>query len=1159
MLNSPKDNFSGKDKDNVSSANSPASSPSASQDFKGSNFRFLREYDLQLLRLGALAEHYFKSDPNTCLLKLRQFGELLAQLIAAKSGMYIGPAETQVELIRRLNLANLLPPEIANLFHLLRLAGNKANHAGADDYAEALTGLRIARNLAIWFHRTFGSDASFTPGPFLPPPDPVAAGAELQKELISLRQALDENRSAAEKAQLAAQQSEQQRLSAEEIARREREERQIWEQLASEAEQAKAALAAQLAASSVSQFSSQQTARLIKRAEQAAALLDMDETTTRALIDQQLRQAGWEADSKLLRYSAGTRPAKGRNLAIAEWPVGFGANAGRADYALFTGLECVAMVEAKRQRTNVSAAIDQVERYAKAFVLPADPPGISNPGWGAYSVPFVFATNGRPYLKQIETQSGIWFRDVRKSANLRRALNNWLTPDGLKELLKMDTAAAQVALAAQPIEFNFPLRHYQKKAIEMVESKLAGNSRSLLIAMATGTGKTKLAIAMLYRLLAAKRFRRICFVVDRSILGNQTEAEFSTTRLVSAKTFADIFGLKGLDEVKPASDTRVHICTIQGLVKRVLYSDDPPPVDQYDLIVVDECHRGYLLDRELSDTELNFRSEEDYISKYRRVLEHFDATKIGLTATPALHTVEIFGNPVFKYSYREAVIDGFLVDHEPPIQITTALAQAGINFRQGEQLELLNPGSGQVDLTQAADDLRFEVEAFNKKVITIPFNRVVAEELTQHIDPNLPGKTLVFAVSDAHADIVVDQLKQAFSQTYGAIEDGAIRKITGSVDRVQELIRSFRNDALPKIAVTVDLLTTGVDVPAIDNLVFLRRVNSRILYDQMLGRATRLCPEINKEVFRIFDAVDLYSRLEAVTEMKPVAVNPKISFEQLFEEMNRAKDSQQLEQIRAEILVKLRRKLPRLNEDLAFQEEYAQLAGESLEATLNRFASAPVAELTDWLKVVPQLGQVLDLKIVDPASLLIPISHHEDSVLGVTRGYGSGQPPEDFLDSFTAFVRDNLNQIAALTVVVQRPRELSRAQLKALRLELDSLGYSETNLKRAWTDTRHEEIAASIIGFVRQAALGDVLIPYEQRVTSALRRILARRSWTTPQQQWLRKLAERVKHEIVADPLILDENPFDSAGGFERLNRIFEGQLNTLIADLNEEIWKEVA
>ncbi|TIP79041.1 MAG: type I restriction-modification system endonuclease, partial [Mesorhizobium sp.] len=176
---------------------------------------------------------------------------------------------------------------------------------------------------------------------------------------------------------------------------------------------------------------------------------------------------------------------------------------------------------------------------------------------------------------------------------------------------------------------------------------------------------------------------------------------------------------------------------IQGLVRRVLYSKDPsdvPPIDQYDLMVIDECHRGYLLDREMSDAELSFKGQDDYISKYRRVLEHFDAVKIGLTATPALHTVQVFGDPIYTYSYREAVIDGYLIDHEPPVQISTALAQAGIKFERGDEVEVINPLTGQIDLTHAPDEITFQVEEFNKRVVTLDFNRVVAEELARHID-----------------------------------------------------------------------------------------------------------------------------------------------------------------------------------------------------------------------------------------------------------------------------------------------------------------------------------------------------------------------------------------------------------------------------------------
>ena len=322
-------------------------------------------------------------------------------------------------------------------------------------------------------------------------------------------------------------------------------------------------------------------------------------------------------------------------------------------------------------------------------------------GRRTFLVPFVFSANGRPYLKQLETESGIWFRDARKPSNHRRALSDWPTPDGLKGMLEIDVDSATADLKARPFDFGFPLRPYQRLPSRRSKTNSPTAGRNMLLAMATGTGKTKLAIAMLYRLLAAKRFRRVCFrrgpqrardAGGRRILDNADRERQDLRR---------IFGLKGLDTVKPDPETKVHICTIQGLVKRVLFTEDTsetPPVDQYDLMVVDECHRGYLLDREMSDAELSFRNQDDYISKYRRVLEHFDAVKIGLTATPALHTVSIFGDPVFKYSYREAVIDGYLIDHEPPIQITTALSQAGIKFKKGEEIEVIDTRTGKIDL-----------------------------------------------------------------------------------------------------------------------------------------------------------------------------------------------------------------------------------------------------------------------------------------------------------------------------------------------------------------------------------------------------------------------------------------------------------------------------
>jgi type I restriction enzyme R subunit len=572
------------------------------------NFGFLAQSYPELERIGTRSERYFSDDPIVSLIALRQFGEALAQLVAARSGLYADANEPQSDLLRRLRVDGNYPSNVLDLFHQLRKDGNAATHHHTGDHSKALACLKIARQLGIWFYRTF-ENHNFKAGPFQPPRPPIDATTELTAELDRLRAERDAALSAAERARAAAADAEAARLAAETGARGAAEERALWEQLAAEAEAAKNQLAVQLAAlqqaAEVRPAAAQQ--QVLQFAQAAANAISLDEAETRALIDGHLRERGWEADTQKLRYASGARPARGKAMAIAEWPT---AN-GPADYALFVGMTCLGMVEAKRKRKNVQAAIDQAGRYAQGFVpiqgidVPAGGPWPFQSGptdQPPFRVPFLFATNGRPYLKQVETQSGIWFRDARDPTNLRRALTDWPSPEGLKAQLEIDRQAAQERLKDQPIEFGFPLREYQKRAIQVIETALADDAkRAMLVAMATGTGKTRLAVALLYRLLETKRFRRICFVVDRHILGEQAATEFKTTRIVSARTFADIFGLKQLTDVAPDTATKVHICTIQGLVKRVLFAEEPkdvPPVDQYDLMVVDECHRGYLLDRE---------------------------------------------------------------------------------------------------------------------------------------------------------------------------------------------------------------------------------------------------------------------------------------------------------------------------------------------------------------------------------------------------------------------------------------------------------------------------------------------------------------------------------------------------------------------------------
>lgn len=1200
--------------------------PAPSAPVPSPNFAFLAAHDPRLVALTSQAEAVFAADPVGCLVRLRAFGEHLAKRAAANVALYVDPREPQAELVDRLFARGAITPLQERLFRDLRKMGNTAAHDVRGSHADALHQLRICRELAVWFHRAFGPDPKFKPGPFVPPPDPAQAAPSLAEELARLRREAAAHareaaahaeeaaaaRRAAEEAQKAAEQlaaerlsAEQQaakareeaavwealaaeRLSAEEQAARAREEAAIWEALAAEhagaherAARSEAELAALKALSEklAAELAALQAAAekeppasiklIVARSAMASEAISLDEAATRRLVDAQLREAGWEADSENLTFQRGARPVKGRNLAIAEWPTEADGKKGRADYALFIGLMAAGVVEAKAHHKNVPSVLEQAKRYARGFLdhgVSELPPG--GP-WGAYRVPFLFATNGRPFLRQLVERSGIWFLDGRRPKNLSAPLAGWYTPGGLAHLLKQDIDAAEKALATEPMPYID--RDYQRRAILAVEEGLAAGKREMLVAMATGTGKTRMCIGLCYRLIKTKRFRRILFLVDRNALGRQTADALKDLRLENLQSFPDIYDVKEIGDLQPDTDTRLQIATVQAMVRRVLLAPDeedgesapgraaappppPVPVDQYDCIIVDECHRGYLLDREMSDRELSFRNEEDYISKYRRVLDHFDAVKIGLTATPALHTTSIFGHPIYQYSYREAVVDGFLVDHEPPIRIVTRLARDGIHYEAREEVLVLDRGTSTLHKETLPDEVDFDIEDFNRQVLSENFNRAVLGELVNHVDPEEDEKTLIFCATDEHADKVAVLLKEALQARYGAVDEDAVLKITGSADRPLELIRRFRNERLPSVAVTVDLLSTGIDIPRIANLVFLRRVKSRVLYEQMLGRATRLCPDIGKERFRVFDAVDLYAALQKMTDMKPVVVNPQVPFADLALEVLSSADEAHRRESLSELIAKLQRKKRSLRGEAL--EAFLTAAGEPVEDVLARLRSGTVEEAAAWLDGHRELVAVLDRASGGVGGRPI-VSQHEDGVVEVSRGYGSASRPEDYLEGFAAFLRENMNRLPALMVVVKRPRDLTREELRGLRLALDEKGFTEAALRTAWREARSEDVAAGVIGHIRRLALGSPLVPYAERVDAAVARLKKAHALNDVQRRWLDRIADQMKVETVVDRASLDSAQFRAQGGFPRLDKVFEGRLEALLAELADEVWRD--
>lgn len=1099
-----------------------------------SNFEYLKRYWPALAQIGAAAENYLYSDPNACIYKLGMFGErLILEIFAFEHIPEPTVDNTHSNRIRLLKREGLIPKKIDDILYSIRKTRNNAVHSGEDSVDDAKILLQMTYNLSTWFMEVYG-DWGYIPADFVMPEKVVLPD---------------------------------------------------YEAIIKEQEDKIAALSHQVESVST-QASNKSTTERVQKAETTSENMELSEAETRYLIDEQLRKYGWEADTNNIRYSKGTRPQKSKNLAIAEWPTDSKVSKnGYADYALFVGLQLVGIVEAKKANIDIPSVIDyQCKDYAQLIKPEHNEYVIKQ--WGSYKVPFVFATNGRKYLKQIETKSGIWFLDLRNNSNAPKALQGWISPQGIMELLEKDISSANATLQNTPFDLlrdpdGLNLREYQIRAIEAAEKAVIDGKQTVLLSMATGTGKTRTILGMIYRFIKSDRFKRVLFLVDRTALGEQAADVFREVKIEELMTLDSIYNIKGLDEKEIDKETKIHIATVQSLVKRILYpeSDTMPSVTDYDLIVVDEAHRGYILDKEMSETEMLYRNQDDYISKYRTVIEYFDAVKVALTATPALHTTEIFGKPVFNYSYREAVIDGYLVDHDAPHNIKTKLRVEGINYQKGEQLAIYDPVTGEVmNSADLEDDMKFEIDSFNREVITEPFNRTVLNEIAWDLNPDGKGKTLIYAVDDNHADLIVKILKEIYSE--GGVDNDAVMKITGSVaggnkKKISEAIKRFKNESNPKVVVTVDLLTTGIDVPEIVNLVFMRRIKSRILFEQMLGRATRLCPSIGKTNFEIYDPVGVYESLQDVSNMKPVVTNPSTTFEDLLSGLSVAKTDDEKAYLIDTIVAKLQRKRSNVSEKTLEQFIYLT-GGQDIDSFAKSIRNNNIKRSADVLETVgvplvssTEMSSLVDDIIKNKEAFLVldrdkvqhkrpvVIDNHPDEVVERTRGYGDGQKPEDYLESFKEFIGTNLNTIAALKTVCTKPSELTRESLKGLKLELDRHNFTENQLNTAWKEMTNQDIVADIIAFIRQQALGSNLISHETRVKNAFAKLRLNHTFNKTQLDWLNRIEKVMLEETVLDKQIFEIGAFKNAGGFTIIDRRFGGKLNEIIVELNKYLYED--
>lgn len=884
--------------------------------------------------------------------------------------------------------------------------------------------------------------------------------------------------------------------------------------------------------------------------------------TRKDRIDRRLRSCvpAWQ----IVAWQEGLDTSKLVRDAVTEFPT---AN-GPADYALFVNGQLLGIIEAKKVAVNPQNVLEQAKRYAEgAFQGPGN--------WGGYRVPFLYATNGEI----------IWHLDVRPEKRISRQIANFHTASALQELFPFDATPAHNWLLDTPPERITRLRPYQISAITATEAAIRSGRRELLVAMATGTGKTFLTVAQIYRLLESKLAKRILFLVDRKALAAQAVRTFNAFdtpqgnkltneyELYSQKFQREDFGddepfdpqvlpNEYLTDPKP-SQTFVYVSTIQRMARNLFGAEGcfaqnggdteaeadadklDIPIHAFDLIIADECHRGYTAQE---------------MSVWRETLNHFDAIKIGLTATPAAHTTALFGAPVFRYTVEQAILDNYLVDYEP-VAIKSEVRMNGVFLNEGETIERVDTDTGQKALDQLEDERAYDAASVERDITAPDSNRKIIEEVAKYayeheaVTGHFP-KILIFAVNDiphtSHADQLVKTCRAVFNQG-----DDFVKKITGNpnVDRPLQRIREFRNRPHPKVVVTVDMLSTGVDIPALEFIVFLRPVKSRILWEQMLGRGTRLCPDINKSKFVVFDCFDgtliRYFRNVSSFDIEPPGKTP-LTLPEVIENIWQNVDRDYHVRILAKRLLRIDKNM---NADAR-----TQFAAWIPEGDVGRFAK----ELPQRLKQ-DFAGTMKLLRNPDFQKLLLEYPRAKRTFLTTIEDkdvvtsqklerYGQFDNAENYLDAFSAFVKANADKVAALSVLLQHPKDWRPAVMDELKRTLSQNGFEPEKLQRAHRAKGFKALA-DVISIVKHAsAVQSPLLTAEERVNRAVDSFLVMHKLTPEQMQWLSLVREHLVKNLSMDEEDFDLTPLlQMRGGAAKAKRVF-GDLHLLVMQLNEAV-----
>lgn len=1155
------------------------------------NFGDLIGIEPLLAVYGAGAESTVYFDPNGALVKCRQFAEVLAQQLVIRSRTRCD-SERQVDRIIALERGGVLTAETARVLHDIRKRGNAATHSHLFDVRGALITLERCWQLGNLLRLAVSSDR--TPRSFIAPepqstPTAAAKGdrvvlAEIEAMLAKSRSDLQDTLTVLDAARSAQQSEAEARQAAEaELAHiREREASMAASMAELQAQLAGLIQEGAVVSAAVETVDAKSFTQAFRRRP------PLNEVQSRRVIDSQLIAAGW-----LIQDYADMNPLAGPGVAVRE----FHLASGFADYVLYVDGQIVGVIEAKREGTALIGVEHQTRRYAEGLRAEHQ-----MAAWRrGEPLPFRYEATGAEtrFTNQLDPKPRS--REVFAFAR-PETIRKWMhEADALPE-----APTFRARLLTLPALDADGLRPNQIQAVEGIEKSLQHNRPRGLVQMATGAGKTFTAVTSSYRLIKYAGASRVLFLVDRNNLGKQAESEFKNyVPRDDGRHFGEIYNVQRVAGRTVLGSTNVAISTIQRLYMLLqgrdipdtdddIDGDDEPtapvdvvynpqiPPETFDVIVVDECHRSIY-------------------GRWRAVLDYFDAPIIGLTATPTKQTLGFFDqNLISEYTYEESVIDGVNVPFDV-YRIRTEMTEKGGVVEAKTVVRVRDRKTRAQRYEELDEDYAYTGNALGRDVIAEDQIRTVLttfkEKLFTEIFPGRSAvpKTLIFAKTDAHADEIVEQVREIFNE--GA--DFAT-KITYNAQNPEDRLAAFRNSPALRVAVTVDMIATGTDVRAIECVFFMRSVRSAVYFEQMKGRGARiidaddyaaLTPDAHKgftkERFVIVDAVGVTE--SDLVDATPMEREPSVSLEQLLAKAGRM--TLTVDEA-STLAVRLAKLASQLNPDE--DAEVAEVAGgtalreiarrvaaasdtDAVVAAQDQGGDAAVRELIDNgvapLTSNPELRQrILDIR---RAKDLVFDQVSQDTVVDIVRtNYADGS--RNRIACFREYLAEHRDEIAALQVVhgsgSGRPRYRDLKTLAEQVARVPAIGSIDTLWKSyaelgELADPDHKVGVPDLVTILRhELSKGDgqsKIQPFASMVEERLAKWLDEQqrrgvTYSDQQKRWLSSIVDVVKTNLAVEVDDLDRIPLLSLGGVNRFAVDFSvttlEEAQSLLDELNAEL-----